>query len=705
MEFDDEVNENLKMQFKALQEQQQKRMQSLMERKKAKQHNQGKSNTEGQGEAFGVPDDLSLSTPNSAMPSEDIRKRLLENENEQLQNQLRETEDENGRLYKLLKERDFEIKQLQKKIEEERLALMGTSGLAGDVAATKIVELAKRNRHLTAEMEKEKTKVKQLKNRIKDLESELQISATKPQPHGDKDVPPARKTADTQLTPETKVVQGQLSAANLKISELRNQLQTTKQELKMTQKLLANEVGEDVSVQNLLATPGSWRGRAQQILVLQSKVRELESQLGHSRSRPSERNAHGEGLGLTDSGKPSAQEKNVLRIRTLEREKKEAVEKLTGEYSALQKDHEDVKKKLDGAKARNQVLSNEVKTLKEQISTLLDKGKHDDELIDALLSQLKDMQVILKNLSQQDERSKECRQSLGQQLNLEAQKQNSLIEQLKRMVAEREAQVQDLEKRIEQLTTQHRLPQTEDSSSDSISAESLEGEDCLSAPKKHGLGGRNGSGRTVSKMGHTLVDSAAPSVPFSVSPDRVAEPDDPDAKARSIQMTELKALCQAAEVERDRLIELVSVLQKRVDESTSKAWETEKMFQEEQRRCLALEKQIEKLKTELGKNTGLSKAHSKAKTAQLPGSARVSGNAGEKKDRRSPQLSEVPLESQVEELSARLEIQTEENEGLRSALRDLGAAKEEDFRVFQETVGRVKEIFLQALRQQKSEMT
>lgn len=51
--------------------------------------------------------------------------RLLESENGQFQNQLREMEDENGRLYKLLKERDFEIKQLQKKIEEERQALMG----------------------------------------------------------------------------------------------------------------------------------------------------------------------------------------------------------------------------------------------------------------------------------------------------------------------------------------------------------------------------------------------------------------------------------------------------------------------------------------------------------------------------------------------------------------------------------------------------
>lgn len=50
--------------------------------------------------------------------------RLLEVENEQLQDQLREVRDENCRLYKLLAEKDFEIKQLQKKIQD-RLALSG----------------------------------------------------------------------------------------------------------------------------------------------------------------------------------------------------------------------------------------------------------------------------------------------------------------------------------------------------------------------------------------------------------------------------------------------------------------------------------------------------------------------------------------------------------------------------------------------------
>ncbi|KAB0400995.1 hypothetical protein E2I00_003568 [Balaenoptera physalus] len=89
--------------------------------------------------------------------------------------------------------------------------------------------------------------------------------------------------------------------------------------------------------------------------------------------------------------------------------------------------------------------------------------------------------------------------------------------------------------------------------------------------------------------------------------------DSPEQKAWQTQVTEFKALWQAAEVERDRLTEFVTVLQKR------------------------------------------------------------------------------------------LAIQLEENEMLKAALGSALQGKEEDFRMYHETLGQVKGVFLQALRQQKAD--
>uniref|UniRef100_A0A8C3XMX0 Coiled-coil domain-containing protein 13 n=1 Tax=Chelydra serpentina TaxID=8475 RepID=A0A8C3XMX0_CHESE len=684
MESDKGLNENLKIQFKALQEQQQKRLQNLMEKKKEKQHGQKQQQPNNNPtETFGVQDDLNLLV--SAMIA-DLSSRLLEDENEQLQEQLREVVDENGRLYKLVKERDFEIRQLQKKIEEERLALKGMSGLAGDVAATKIVELSKKNRELTAETESEKAKVKQMNNKVKELEKELQTALGKIQSLGGNDSGIKqsilrRMEGNSPESPELKALQEKLTAANFKAMECRNQLQTTKQELKMMQKLLASEVGEDVNIQNLLTISGSWRGRAQQILVLQGKVRELENQLGQSKSRVSVNNVDEEMLALTDPRKLSAQEKNLIRIRNLEKDKKEALEKLSGEHNTLQKDHEDVKKKLDASKARNKVLSNEVKALKGQISTLLEKGKHDDELVDALLKQ---MHEILKHLSLQDEKNKESQQSLGQHLNSEAQKQSSLIGQLQQMVAEREARIKELEEEMGLLTLQVNLAKD-------INYNSSSPREFLFCFLPHS---------TVSKMGHTLVESAAtkPSPPSnSVTSGRYS----PDLKVLQTQITEYKALCHAAEVERDRLTELVTVLQKRVVESSDKVLEAEKKLQEERRRSVILEQHLEKMKMDAGKNTITQKPLPRNKTGEER--SRHTLTASDRKDLTATQLSEVPLKSQIEELTTRLVIQLDENEALKTALESTVNMKEEDFKLYQETMGQVKEIFLQALRQQKQE--
>ncbi|KAM9232720.1 coiled-coil domain-containing protein 13-like [Leptosomus discolor] len=718
MESDRKADEHFKRQFKAYQEQQQRRLQNVMERKKEKQDSQKEKQDSQKGdngnaeETFGISSDLNRFETGQPV-NEDNSKRLLELENEQLQNQLREVQDENCRLYKLLTEKDFEIKQLQKKIPEDRLALSGAAGLAGDVAATKIVELAKKNREITAEAESEKAKVKQLNNKVKELERELQTAIEKIHSLGGGDA--GIKQSILQMiegnlaeSPEVKALQEKLTTANFKVTEYRNQLQSAKQELKMTQKLLANEVGDDVNIQSLLTNSGSWRGRAQQILVLQSKVRELENQLGQNKTRTSLSEIDEELLALTDPRKLSAQKKNLLKIRSLEKEKKETLEKLSGEHDALQKSHEEVKRKLEASKARNKVLCSEVKTLKEQIVTLLEKGKHDDELIDALLNQQKQMQ---EHLNQQDEKNKESQQMLGQHLNSEVQKQNCLLEQLRQMVAEREAKVKELEEEIGQLALQKESAHQGDRSgaADPPPSEPLEDPGfTLFKPLASGSNqvGRIGSARTVSKMGHTLVESAA-TQPFlpgtNLTPGRLAGADSPDLEVLQTQVTEHKALCQAAEVERNRLLELVTVLQKRVEEGSDKALEAEKRLQEERRRCVVLEQQLEKLQKDPGRNRSAQKPPLRSKAGPSASHSRLPLTVGGRKEPSAAQHSKLPLESQVEELSTRLVIQLAENEALKDALEAAGRKKEEDFKLFQDTMDQVKDIFLQAIRQQKQQ--
>ncbi|XP_045242360.2 coiled-coil domain-containing protein 13 isoform X8 [Macaca fascicularis] len=597
----DEASQNiLRLQFKAMQEMQHKRLQKQMEKKREKELSL-KSRADDPEEPLEVSDGLSLLHTGEPNSKNSFEKRVLEDEIEHLRNELRETVDENGRLYKLLKERDFEIKHLKKKIEEDRLAFTGTAGVAGDMVATKIVELSKKNRLLMAESEGAKTRVKQLTNRIQELERELQTALTRMSAKGATDAgakPLRAQMGDRALpeTPEVKALQDRLAATNLKMSDLRNQIQSVKQELRMAQKVLASEVGEDVNVQQLLSSPGTWRGRAQQILVLQSK------------------------------------------------------------------------------------------------------------------DQLKQLQEILGSLSLQEEKTRVSQHHLDQQLNSEAQRSNSLVAQLRAMVAEREAKVRQLEMEIGQLNVHYLRNKGvgEGSSGREVSpayTQFLEDPGLTKSPASADDHiDRLGSSRSVTSLGHTLVESALtrPSLP---SPHRTSPrfSDSPEQKGWQAQVTEIKALWQAAEVERDRLTEFVTVLQKRVEESNSKLLESERKLQEERHRTVVLEQHLEKIRLEPGKASASQRAAPRTKAGLPTSNTRQNPTGSEKKDPPFAQLSDVPVESQMEELTTRLAVQVEENEMLKAALGSALRGKEEDFRMYHEILGQVKSVFLQALRQQKTD--
>ncbi|XP_007445758.1 PREDICTED: coiled-coil domain-containing protein 13 [Lipotes vexillifer] len=713
MAEDEGSQDTLRLQFRAMQEMQHRRLQKQMEKRKEKELS-FQSRADDQKEPLEISDGLSVLQAGEQNSKTSFEQRMLEDEIERLRDQLRETVDENGRLYKLLKERDFEIKHLKKKIEEDRFAFTGTAGVAGDVTATKIVELSKKNRVLMAESEGAKTRARQLSNRIQELERELQMALARLPAKGATDAGaklPKAQMGDRALqdSPEVKVLQDRLAATNLKMSDLRNQIQAVKQELRTAQKVLTSEVGEDVNIQQLLSSPGTWRGRAQQILVLQSKVRELEKQLGQTRSRSVE-TASDELSVCPDPRKLSAQEKNLRRIHNLEREKQESWEKVAAERDALQRELEELKKKFEGVRSRNKVLSSEVKTLRSQMGTLVEKGRHDDELIDALMDQLKQLQEILGSLSLQEEKARVSKHHLDQQRNNEAQQSSSLVAQLRATVAEREARVRQLEVEIGQLSMQYLRNKGvgEGSSGPEVnpaSAKFPEDSGLTNSPASAGdHAGRLGSSRSVTSLGHTLVESALtwPSLhsPHGPSP-RFS--DSPEQKAWQTQVTEFKALRQAAEVERDRLTEFVTVLQKRVKESNSKLLESERKLQEERHRSAVLEQHVQKMRLEPGRTSASQRAAPRSKTGVPTSNTRHNPKESERKGPSSAQISNVPVESQMEELTTRLAMQAEESEMLKAALSRALRGKEEDFRMYHETLGQVKGVFLQALRRQKTD--
>lgn len=741
-----ETSEALRQQFQLIQEQQQKK---LLARKQRKAKNGEKTAPEGEGTNTanywghnGDTDDLDLKLDTTVSTGEDA---FREKEVEELKDAVRVLKDENGRLYKLLGERDEEMRILRKARDEEKRALAGT-GVAADTAAGRIMELSKRNRELTSDLESERNKVRLLSKKMQEMERELVSS-------GPASSEQKQRSDSEKDTSEVTALQDKLNQANNKVAEFRNQCDKLKKDLKVAYKVLAKEVGEGFNISSLLNDSSGWRGRQQQITSLQNKVSELKGQLAQvarSGSAVSNNILLRSAVMSSPSSAPSQYDENHRSVlKKMEKDRKDAQEKTQADLEILEQEHKKLQQKHDASKARNKVLASELKGLKAQVQTLLEKGAHDDELIAALMreqQQLKSasrkkeptpppkivttpldyaqMEDLKKGCQERDKRIQQLEQDLGKanlELKSTTEKFKVLTERERKSVACSTEDLPTTEERVEGFTPgygfgdgggQGRTTASEQGFVNGLMEPFQRGPLPLSAenfvPENNGSGMHRkhmileglGKTQTPSVTGiitrrNTTSNASLQGLSGRGSAHGYQLPPTPPSGGRGSrgrrnsaggseevrllrsQVQESKSLCQASEVERDRLLELVSVLQRRLDEAKSSELEATNKWQQERRQLAHLEKQLNRVQSGQGVAKGKGKGYS---------------SAGGAHDRQAKI-------DDLEELSTRLAIQTDENDALKEALNSTLKAKEEDLKYYQEMMDQTKKIFLQGLRQ------
>uniref|UniRef100_A0A1B6H124 Uncharacterized protein n=1 Tax=Cuerna arida TaxID=1464854 RepID=A0A1B6H124_9HEMI len=449
---------------------------------------------------------------------------------------------------------------------------MANHGRASDLAASKIVELSKRVRELTADLE-----VARMRCRAAELSS--LTSAQVVEEKASNDVKPPDSTSTV------KELTDKLSTANLKVCEYRNQCQQLKHELKIAQKVIQSEVGEGVNVTSLVTSGGSggWRGRAQQIQTLQQRLAELSEKTSSCEVNEKE----------------ARKTESVARLAEKEREREK-------EVAELKQQLEDKQRKLEASRARSRVLENNQSELRGRLATLLEKTTHDDQLIAALTTQL-----ASASDKSQDRSTANRLEQQNRLLENQLSEEKSKLTNLQSVLRDKDKELAELEEKLINLQNATTSDSTERPRSTSIpSTEQI----------------------------HTN--------------------------------TTLETLGVTAEAERVRLLELLAVNNKRLEQERQSAIQAQDALRKERHKAARLETKLARQELE-----------------QLSAVSCYHNNSHHKSD-----------ENQSEELKCRLELLQEELMYLRSRLVNVEQEKYEDLRTYTSMLEHTRLVFMDSVR-------
>ncbi|XP_026667187.1 coiled-coil domain-containing protein 13-like [Ceratina calcarata] len=403
-----------------------------------------------------------------------------------------------------------------------------------------------------------------------------------------------------------------LQQSQTKLYESKNTCASLKQEINKLHKLLCSEVGENVSLNNLSNQPGGWRGRAEQIHLLQQKVNELQSRLSE----------------YEGTQKTSVERKTLENLRSIEKERRRQIEDSAKQLRQTEVAIEGYKRKLEASKARIKVLEHELNVVKGNIVILNEKRSHDDHLIETLNNRLKtteikhqEREVDIRNREERIER--ECTN-----LKNDLQAAQLQIERLRRKLEEREIEIDKLRRR------NRTVPSVEEIKSRKIAQSEV----------------------FLNNFNHN-------------SP--------PQSVRSTCEPNEYVTLALAAEAERERLLELITVLNRRLDKERNDNDILSNSLRNEKNKSAKLLLKIRKLETE---RVGIVKIDSGYRM-KLP---KLSKNNDETMD--------------TEQMRFKMELLQEECLALKVRLDTIQQDKAADLSMYKQMLDQARKIFQEACR-------
>jgi hypothetical protein len=338
---------------------------------------------------------------------------------------------------------------------------------APDIRDAKIVSLAKKCRNLTLSLGKEKTRVvnhqreiqlltrkhEQLEHEYglaKEAEGKLRIA--------EKDVP-----SDTESFRKLK---RDLATTARQLEDMRRKYEQGQEEQNTLKRTLAREIGTGPGIDSESMVDKGWKGRAQQIVMLKSKVKNLENALASSREHVQVHGKNISGDSRLESQSMNTSTKMGRTSRAIDVDSKahenlaemsdaraSAIEYVSADNDRLAQEKERLLKKCASQQARIGALESDVKRQKDDIKMMLSKSNTDEEFVEALRTEVTKAREQLKSQGKRLQAVSASRRIMGEAEAKTGGNQEILLEnqRLQRLVRQQASQIQTQSDVIQQL--------------------------------------------------------------------------------------------------------------------------------------------------------------------------------------------------------------------------------------------------------------